>query len=593
MPKGGRTVWFAVGGSDHGPGRGAAAQDRALAHPARLLRAEGRRATRGRRATPRSACPATGCSSAASQWSKQNLAESVQESRDLKVRPTNGGTEYPPPWARCRRRAGTAPASPTIRGCSRPTASTPASPRSASGQFGTIKDHLRALRDVSVVANGAERQGRARGDPGRPGLLRGQRRRGQHRRDREVPHRSSRWCGAGPATTAFRDEMYPFAVRNMRYIFRELDADGDGWPEGLGNVERPGMGEEKLDNTVYTIRGLRDLADLATSKGDTATRTVGDRARRRPASSGSTAAWWNGSDTQQYADSLDDPGNDQVFQRHWIGVTPAEVELKRPGNDPTVRWRRSRTRAHWSRSARRPATPASSGSSTPAPGPPRPTGGNTGAVLRQRDVLGAVRAVGVHAEHLDHGRRGGGARPDGRRPAAALHDRQRPRAARPERVGAARCHAGDRALARLRQQHRAGCSPSGRWRCRRGAPTGSCGRSCTTSSASPPTSVATGQRGAAGADRPGSRLRPAHPAGRRCGGRDGLPRRERLRTVVRQSRRWRLTIGAVLPAGSRVDSVRLDGHRAVYRVLSTARGRVLVTNGGRGVGTTNLVVRLR
>ena len=46
-----------------------------------------------------------------------------------------------------------------------------------------------------------------------------------------------------------------------------LDEDGDGWPEGLGNVERPGMGEEKLDNAVYTIRGLRDLADLAARPG--------------------------------------------------------------------------------------------------------------------------------------------------------------------------------------------------------------------------------------------------------------------------------------------------------------------------------------
>ncbi len=61
----------------------------------------------------------------------------------------------------------------------------------------------------------------------------------------------------------------------MRTSSTNLDEDGDGWPEGLGNVERPGMGEEKLDNTVYTIRGLRDLADLAASKGDAAHCGVG------------------------------------------------------------------------------------------------------------------------------------------------------------------------------------------------------------------------------------------------------------------------------------------------------------------------------
>jgi hypothetical protein len=77
-----------------------------------------------------------------------------------------------------------------------------------------------------------------------------------------------RWTG----DDRFRDDMYDFAKRNLRYTVRELDADGDGWPEGLGNVERPGMGPEKLDNTVYFIRGLFDLADMARSKGDGATR---------------------------------------------------------------------------------------------------------------------------------------------------------------------------------------------------------------------------------------------------------------------------------------------------------------------------------
>ena len=76
-----------------------------------------------------------------------------------------------------------------------------------------------------------------------------------------------RWTG----DRGFLREMYGFARDNMRYIVDELDADGDGWPEGLGNVEREGMGAEQLDNTVYTIRGLWDLADLADARGDGAT----------------------------------------------------------------------------------------------------------------------------------------------------------------------------------------------------------------------------------------------------------------------------------------------------------------------------------
>jgi hypothetical protein len=66
-----------------------------------------------------------------------------------------------------------------------------------------------------------------------------------------------------------------------------------------------------------------------------------------------------------------------------------------------------------------------------------------------------------------------------------------------------------------------------------------------------------------------------------------------LRTSVRQSNRRRLRIGAVLPAGARVQSVRLDGRAHGYRVLDTARGRTVVADGGSDRGTSDLVVRLR
>jgi hypothetical protein len=67
----------------------------------------------------------------------------------------------------------------------------------------------------------------------------------------------------------------------------------------------------------------------------------------------------------------------------------------------------------------------------------------------------------------------------------------------------------------------------------------------------------------------------------------------RLETVVRQDRRYRLTIGALLPAGRHVGSVTVAGHKAPYRVVSTARGREVRVNGGKGLGVTDLVVRLR
>ena len=75
-----------------------------------------------------------------------------------------------------------------------------------------------------------------------------------------------RWSG----DNRFLNRLYDFSRRAMRYVVDNLDADKDGWPEGLGNVEREGMGGEKLDNTVYLIRGLTDLADMAVLKRDQA-----------------------------------------------------------------------------------------------------------------------------------------------------------------------------------------------------------------------------------------------------------------------------------------------------------------------------------
>ena len=216
------------------------------------------------------------------------------------------------------------------------------------GQFADIKAHLRALRDVSEVANG---------DSGKVvhevmpdgsiyyGTLDSA---GNTDETSKFPSAVAliwRWTG----DDAFRDDLYDFTVSNMRYVVGQLDEDGDGWPEGLGNVERSGMGVEKLDNTVYTIRGLRDLADMARSVGDSATRRLGDRSRRGMEAA-FESAWWYGGDTHQYADSIDDPANPandntKILQRHWIGVTPmdADAGARRPGR-PSARDQRARSR---------------------------------------------------------------------------------------------------------------------------------------------------------------------------------------------------------------------------------------------------------
>jgi len=323
VPPGGRTVWFAVAGSDQGTAAAHRELGRALRAPGAALAGK-LAARRDVAARTRVDLPGDPLLESSVAWSKQNLADSVQEARDLRLFASHEGKEYPAP-------VGTLPVARWI-GAGWPDypwifatdAEYIAFAAVAAGQFEAVKDNLRTLRDISEVVN--DRSGKvvhevtpdgqvyfgANADPGNT--------------DESAKFPSAvalvwRWTG----DNAFRDEMYDFAVRNLRYV-TSLDADGDGWSEGLGNVERPGMGAEKLDVAGYTIRGLRDLADLAASRGDTATaRWAGDQAASRERRF--EQAWWYGGDAHGYADSLADPGDVKVFQRHWTGLTPLEAEL--------------------------------------------------------------------------------------------------------------------------------------------------------------------------------------------------------------------------------------------------------------------------
>jgi hypothetical protein len=323
VPAGGRTVWFAVAGSDRGLDTAYGELDRVLRAPGAAL---ARKLTDRRSVSARTRVqlPGDPLLAASVEWSKQNLADSVQEAWDLRLFASHEGRQYPPPVGTLPVARWTGAGWPDYPWIFATDAEYTAFASVAAGQFEPIKDNLRALRDISEIVN--DRSGKvvhevtpdgqvyfgANEDPGNT--------------DETAKFPSTvaliwRWTG----DNAFRDEMYDFAVHNMRYV-TALDADADGWPEGLGNVERPGMGAEKLDVAVYTIRGLRDLAELATSRRDRATaRWADEQAAWREQRFEQT--WWYGDDARAYADSLADPGNVKVFQRHWIGLTPMEAEL--------------------------------------------------------------------------------------------------------------------------------------------------------------------------------------------------------------------------------------------------------------------------
>ncbi|WBQ06636.1 glycogen debranching protein [Kribbella sp. CA-293567] len=331
------TVWFAVAGSDEGKAAAHREYRRAISSPEKLLKAKkSSRAAIGSRSAVD--LPGDRLLQQSVEWSKQNLADSVQEARNLQIRDVNEGKSYPAP-------AGTVdvarwfgagfPDYPWLFATDGEYTSYAAV---AAGQFDTVKAHLRALRDVSDLLN--NRSGKVAHEVMPTGDVYFGSNTSAGNTDETVKFPSIvallwRWTG----DNRFRDEMYDFSVRNLEYVYRELDQDGDGWLEGLANVERSGMGSEKLDSTVYLARGLRDLADLAASRQDRPTQRWA-AAKATGLEQRFETQWWI-EKAFGYADSVDDvadPANDNtpIFQRHWTGVTPMETELVRHPGQPAA-----------------------------------------------------------------------------------------------------------------------------------------------------------------------------------------------------------------------------------------------------------------
>jgi hypothetical protein len=589
VPAGGRTVWFAVAGSDEGVDRARAQQRIALEDPVGLLKhklAHGRAAQRHTRVS----LPGDRMLQRSVTWSKQNLVESVQEARNLQVRVTDAGKTYPASQGTVARARWIGAGWPDYPWLFATDGEYTGFAAVAAGQFTAIKNHLRALRDVSEVANGTSGKvvhevtpdGQvyfgANSDPGNTD---------ETAKFPSIVALVWRWTG----DDRFRDDMYAFSVRNMKYVFRELDADNDGWPEGLGNVERDGMGEEKLDNTVYTIRGLRDLANMASSKGDTATARWAN-GKAAGMESRFDSSWWFGSTANQYADSLRNPDNTKVFQRHWIGVTPVEAEIKRPGRPagPLAPLGHARALVKQRQTA---CYTGQYGLFHTGTGATSSSDGNAGAtcdtatssVKAERAVFTLNTSIMAVAE-------------------AAL-GRMAPSQLKRYTTGNAKVQVDPKVWEIPGAMPEISPSPD----------FGSNTEKLFTERSSglqawgaygilwPVVHFQLGVSPDAGRDR--FTVVPQIPSGQdKVTGRDirigtgavnvtALRGNGRLETIVRQNRHDRLTIGVLLPTGKHVRSVRLDGHKATYRVVPTARGRQVRVDGGKGLGVTDLVVRLR
>ena len=269
------TLWIAVAGSENSPGEARSELARLTHRPERL--AAGKIAARRALARhSRVRLPGDPALQESLEWGKQNLADLTQTAEDVDLRWSDEAKEWTPVGS-LRRMTWIGAGFPDYPWLFGVDGEYTAHAAVTLGQFEAIEDHMRALRDISDQLS--DRSGVVVHEVVADGSI-------WHGKDNRVVNPETgavtydfntdeivkfpaavaliwRWTG----DDRFRDEMLDFTWRGLEYVRTKLDDDGDGWPQGNGNVEREGMGTEKLDNAVYYIRGLYDYADMARSAG--------------------------------------------------------------------------------------------------------------------------------------------------------------------------------------------------------------------------------------------------------------------------------------------------------------------------------------
>jgi glycogen debranching enzyme len=260
---------------------------------------------------------------------------------DAEIRDIEEGKVYPPPLAEFHRLAGFGAGYPDYPWFFGTDGAYTVFPLVAVGQWKAAKDHLRTIREVSRAVNGST--GKVLHEIVTDGSIYF----GTNLEPGDTNETAEfatavatlwRWSG----DNAFRDQNYQFIKDGLNYITTTLVSNGDGWPEGAGMVEAPGLGAKKLDVAVYTIRALNDLAEMARSKGDLATFDWAED-KAETLKSKFDHDWWDSSQGL-FADSLaldhdvaTDPGAatgpqpiNQLEQLYWINATPMETNIARP-----------------------------------------------------------------------------------------------------------------------------------------------------------------------------------------------------------------------------------------------------------------------
>jgi hypothetical protein len=146
------TVWFGVGGSTSGPAEARAELQKALDDPYAAIVASVRSRERVNALSDVS-LPGNLLLARSVTWSKQMLAASEQQVEDVRLRVVNAGQAYRPPVGTLKSMRWLGAGRPDYSWLFGTDGEYAAFAAAAAGQFGPIKGHLRALRDVSQTVN--------------------------------------------------------------------------------------------------------------------------------------------------------------------------------------------------------------------------------------------------------------------------------------------------------------------------------------------------------------------------------------------------------------------------------------------------------
>ncbi len=330
------TIWWAVAGSHQSETEATRALTKALAAPEALLRAKVE--NRQQLLVQTQVILPDASVQAAFDWSKLNLADLRRSVRQLQIRDIAQGTTYPPPVTTLPILSGIGAGLPDYPWFFGIDGAYSTYGLIASGQWETAMSHLRGLREVSRAING--NTGKVIHEVVTDGSV-------YYGSNADAGNLNEtaqlaialelfwQWSG----NEAFRDELYDFVVEGLTYITSVLDSDGDGWSEGLGAIERPGMGAEPLDVAAYTLQALRALERMASSKKDLKTsswaKNQGDHLE-----SSFDRAWWLAQENlyadsqcnqeQDHSRSVCTQAGERLQQRHWISAIPMETAVAPP-----------------------------------------------------------------------------------------------------------------------------------------------------------------------------------------------------------------------------------------------------------------------